>query len=161
MQSASAWAPPPPPAGTWQPKGYQRGRNRAAWAQVAVGLATAAMIISAVLVIGGIGLLDEIEAGTASEADVNGWIRSTEVISNGTILFQVLGAICVLTWLYRAVANVPALGRGVTRWSPGQSVVWWFVPVAFLVMPWVVVRDLWRRMSPAGVAAGSAIVATW
>jgi hypothetical protein len=131
------------------------------WAQAVVALAAAAMVIGAVLAIGGVALLDRIEAGAATNDEITGWVRSTEGIANAAMLLHVLGALCVLTWLHRAVANAPALGRGTPRWSPGQAVVWWFVPVAFLVVPWQVVRDLWRRMSPAGVAARSEIVSIW
>lgn len=86
---------------------------RAPWAQAAV-----AMAAGATLLVGGLGLLDKIDAGSATEAEVDAWVASTRAIGNGTTLLEVLGGICVLAWLYRAVANVSALGRGIPHWSP-------------------------------------------
>lgn len=56
-----------------------------------------------------------------------------------------LGAlIAFLCWLYRANANARALGATDLMGSPGLSVAWFFIPLAFLFMPYVVVRDTWR-----------------
>jgi hypothetical protein len=56
-----------------------------------------------------------------------------------------LGALILfLTWFYRANANVRAMGADGLTGSPGLSVAWFFIPVAFLFMPFVVVRDTWK-----------------
>ena len=52
--------------------------------------------------------------------------------------------ISFLMWLYRAVRNVRITSGG-SRSGPGMSVGWWFIPFANLVMPWLVLRDLWAR----------------
>jgi hypothetical protein len=49
-----------------------------------------------------------------------------------------------LIWFYRANANARAMGAEDLMGSPGLSVAWFFVPVAFLFMPYVVVRDTWK-----------------
>jgi hypothetical protein len=48
-----------------------------------------------------------------------------------------------LTWLYRVVANGPALGGRELRYTPAWAVGWWFVPVANLVRPFQVVAEAW------------------
>jgi len=52
--------------------------------------------------------------------------------------------IAFLIWLYRANANARALGATDLMGSPGLTVAWFFIPLAFLFMPYVVVRDTWR-----------------
>lgn len=49
-----------------------------------------------------------------------------------------------LTWFYRANANARAMGADDLMGSPGLSVAWFFIPIAFLFMPYVVVRDTWK-----------------
>lgn len=52
--------------------------------------------------------------------------------------------ILFLTWFYRANANARAMGADGLMGSPGLSVAWFFIPIAFLFMPFVVVRDTWK-----------------
>jgi hypothetical protein len=54
------------------------------------------------------------------------------------------GLILFLVWFYRANANVRAMGADGLMGSPGLSVAWFFIPIAFLFMPFVVVRDTWK-----------------
>jgi hypothetical protein len=49
-----------------------------------------------------------------------------------------------LIWFYRANANARAMGAEDLTGSPGLSVGWFFIPIAFLFMPFVVVRDTWK-----------------
>lgn len=59
-------------------------------------------------------------------------------------LLQLATAIVVLTWLYRANANVRALGADDMMGSPGLGVGWFFIPLANLFMPYMTVRDIWK-----------------
>lgn len=52
--------------------------------------------------------------------------------------------ILFLVWFYRANANVRAMGADGLMGSPGLSVAWFFIPIAFLFMPFVVMRDTWK-----------------
>lgn len=52
--------------------------------------------------------------------------------------------IAFLLWLYRANANARALGATDLMGSPGLTIAWFFIPIAFLFMPYVVVRDTWK-----------------
>jgi heme/copper-type cytochrome/quinol oxidase subunit 2 len=52
--------------------------------------------------------------------------------------------ILFLSWFYRANANVRAMGADGLTGSPGLSVAWFFIPIAFLFMPFVVMRDTWK-----------------
>jgi Na+-driven multidrug efflux pump len=60
-------------------------------------------------------------------------------------LIVTLGSLLLfLTWFYRANANVRAMGADGMMGSPGLSVAWFFIPIAFLFMPFLVVRDTWK-----------------
>ena len=60
-------------------------------------------------------------------------------------LATMLGSLILfLVWFYRANANVRAMGADGLMGSPGLSVAWFFIPIAFLFMPFVVVRDTWK-----------------
>ena len=52
--------------------------------------------------------------------------------------------ILFLVWFYRANANVRAMGADGLMGSPGLSVAWFFIPIVFLFMPFVVMRDTWK-----------------
>ena len=49
-----------------------------------------------------------------------------------------------LIWFYRVNSNARAMGAEDLMGSPGLSVGWFFIPFAFLFMPYVVVRDTWK-----------------
>jgi hypothetical protein len=60
-------------------------------------------------------------------------------------LLTALGSLILfLVWFYRANANVRAMGADGLMGSPGLSVAWFFIPIAFLFMPFVVMRDTWK-----------------
>jgi len=63
-------------------------------------------------------------------------------------------------WEYRMYRNLPALGTGVgLRSSPTGAVVWWFVPLAWLWMPYRIMREIWQRTAPAGT--GGNLLGMW
>lgn len=53
-------------------------------------------------------------------------------------------ALAVLRWLYVANGNARSLGADDLTGSPAWAVGWFFVPLANLVMPYVMVRDMWK-----------------
>jgi hypothetical protein len=60
-------------------------------------------------------------------------------------LLTALGSLILfLVWFHRANANVRAMGADGLMGSPGLSVAWFFIPIAFLFMPFVVMRDTWK-----------------
>jgi hypothetical protein len=85
------------------------------------------------------------------------------------VLTQVVIAVLFVVWLFRAAKNHEALGRSGARFGPGWSIGSWFIPFANLVIPVLIVQDLWRGSSsdrPRGdpawrTASGSALVGWW
>jgi heme/copper-type cytochrome/quinol oxidase subunit 2 len=60
------------------------------------------------------------------------------------VLVQVAIVALFIVWMFRAAKNHEALGRTNTRLGPGWAIGSWFIPVANLVMPVLIVQDLWR-----------------
>jgi hypothetical protein len=88
--------------------------------------------------------LEAAEAGTLTEEQEQPLIFTSlawlAIYAVTTVVFLVF----FFMWLYRAVKNV-RITSGDSRSGPGMSVGWWFIPFANLVMPYLVLKDLWER----------------
>jgi hypothetical protein len=73
------------------------------------------------------------------------------VIRPAVTILNLLGLpliILFLIWFYRARQNAAHLDWP-QRWSPGWSIVGWFVPICFLWIPYRIMADIWRAGAPA------------
>jgi hypothetical protein len=85
------------------------------------------------------------------------------------VLTQFAIAVLFVIWMFRAAKNNEALERRGARFGPGWSIGAWFIPFANLVIPVLIVQDLWRGSSadhPRGDprwrrAPASALVGWW
>lgn len=84
-------------------------------------------------------------AGDRARGPLTLWADYTEVTALLLLAISAVTAVAYLTWLYRVVHRTRDLD------GPGKSsvmaVLWWFVPIAFLFMPYRVVADLRRRVA--------------
>jgi hypothetical protein len=60
------------------------------------------------------------------------------------IALAAITLIAFMTWMWRAAKNNQALGRPQPRFGPGWSIGGWLIPLANLVIPVLIVQDLWR-----------------
>jgi Domain of unknown function (DUF4328) len=67
---------------------------------------------------------------------------SAGVLAGVALISYLAAGIAFVTWLHRARLNLDAFGVGELRWSPGWTVGAWFVPVANLVIPLLVVNEV-------------------
>lgn len=74
-------------------------------------------------------------------ADADELVRIADFAS--ALAVVVIGPL-FLAWLWRAAKNQQALGRRPERLGSGWAIGGWFVPVANLAIPVLVVQDLWR-----------------
>ncbi len=71
------------------------------------------------------------------------------LIGSVTVLgLMVLNAALFLSWIYRAAANLPALGRTALQFTPGAAVLWWFVPFANFFKPYQAVKEIVQASDP-------------
>lgn len=61
--------------------------------------------------------------------------------------------VAYLIWLHRAYRNLPALGARDLQYTPRSAVLWWFCPLANLVVPFRVVRETWQASDAASYQA--------
>jgi hypothetical protein len=66
----------------------------------------------------------------------------------GQLLAAVSAGVCFGLWIHRAAINLRAFRRRDMRYSPGECVWWFYVPVANLVHPFRAVREIWRASDP-------------
>jgi hypothetical protein len=133
-------------------------RGRVAWL-----LVSASVVAYGLTALGNLWLLpilDAAESGTLTNAELelhDALVDPLNLLS--TILF-VLAAVAVLAWLSRVVDNIPGLTGELPRFSPRGAIGWWFAPLANLVMPYQVVRDVVDRLARARIA-GLPVLAWW
>lgn len=84
------------------------------------------------------------DAGTLTQVQVDRLVAAYTVLGVLYAVTLVGWLISFLMWQYRAVKNARIV-TGDSRNGPGLSVAWWFIPIANLFMPWLVLRDLWAR----------------
>ena len=85
------------------------------------------------------------------------------------VLVQVVIVVLFIVWMFRAAKNNEALDRRRPRFGPGWAIGSWFIPIANLVIPVLMVQDLWRggdASYPRGdahwrTAPGSWLVGWW
>jgi len=68
----------------------------------------------------------------------------TQVLAYVTLAVTVL----LIIWSWRSAHNARALGRVGARLSPGWAIAAWIIPLASLVLPYIVVSDIWRSSAP-------------
>jgi DNA-binding CsgD family transcriptional regulator len=65
------------------------------------------------------------------------------------LLASVVVQILLLIWVYRSARNLLTLGIQGIRYSPGWAVGWFFIPFANLIMPPLVLTEIWKASGPA------------
>lgn len=150
------------PEGSWSSPGYRSVAVRSQSTLVLLGLTGALDAATFLYLLPGIPLVDRIQHGSATPAEVNEFVSVSATLDGLWALLFVATAIAFLAWLYGSVRNTPPLGGGVPYWSPAWSVGWWFVPIANLYFPYKVVRELYDRLwVPEAPRGGGYVVAWW
>ena len=57
--------------------------------------------------------------------------------------------VLLIIWMWRVAKNAELTGRTQPRFGPGWAIGGWFIPLASLVIPVLVMQDLWRASDPA------------
>lgn len=150
---------------TWSSPGYRPSSTRAAWAKGLFIVAGVVAGIEAMVYLGFVGRLDRylaIDPYLANAANRGALDAAGTVADGAEVLSLVVGlalAVAFLAWLSRVVEDIPPLGAGTPHTSPRWAIVWWFVPIAFLWKPYIVVRDVWARLNITWPATG--MLAAW
>jgi hypothetical protein len=74
--------------------------------------------------------------------------RADDLVGAGIGVCLLVGLavlVVLIVFLFKAAKNTQLWDRSKARWSPGWTIGGWFVPLANLVIPALVVSDVWRR----------------
>ena len=161
--------PPPPPPGLTPPPGYaaydgnptptagvKRVRGLAIPVVVSVSIAALTGLLAAILSTS-IGTdASDFLAGSISESEFeDALVPLNSVQLLGSVATLATGVLSII-WAFRIAQNVRSFGRA-TTWSPLFAIFGWFLPPLVLyVIPFLVLRELWKASEPTGVDGSDA-----
>lgn len=76
--------------------------------------------------------------------DSYGGISSTQLVQS---VATAVTAVLTIIWMYRIAKNVRSAGRA-TTWAPIFAVFGWVLPPVLVVIPFLMLRELWKASSP-------------
>lgn len=89
-------------------------------------------------------------------------LNQSRVIEVCGLLVGVACALSLWAWSYSAARNAKQLNPATFTHSPGRAVWWWFVPLANMVMPYLVLLSVYRNSSlPPNQRTGVGLVLSW
>jgi len=138
----------------WRPSPYVSGAIRSAYATAFLVVLVLVHLIAAADQLFDASMFLFALSGGQSVGDADyATINAASISLNAVALAcWVCAVIAFAMWLHRAAANLPALGATQLRFTPGWAVGWWFIPVANLVVPLLVIVEIWRASDPRQAA---------
>jgi hypothetical protein len=134
-------------------RAYRDLHTLATWAWGLVAAASVGALLVLPLRISQLNTLHQYMNGQATLADVNDATSRASSIGVVAALVSLAAIVVWLVWQHHAQSNLPGLGAMGMRYSPGWAVGWWFIPVAWWVMPFRTIRELWLASGPEAGAA--------
>lgn len=130
-------------------------RTRGSLAMGALGLAALGLLLGAML---DGWLITRLQGGWVPRDAAATYERLWELLRVPLLAVLGLAALFFLRWLHLAVRTVRMLGLDPGT-TPGWAVAWWFIPLAHLFDPYLVVRGLCRSLG--GHRSAKAAVTAW
>jgi len=152
------WAPPPPPIAVNASQQWRdlRGLTNAITVVLSLAIAGAAFLIIALA--NRISVTDDILNDRFSFDIVKRANDADDLVKAAGAIYLLVALVLlvlVIIWTFRAMKNNEALGRTMPRFKPGWGIAGWLIPFANLVIPVLILQDLWRGSDPA-TARGNA-----
>ncbi len=130
-------------------------RTRGSLTRWSLGLVTVGMGLGAILTGW---LISRLDSGLAPDEAARTYERLSRLLTAPVVLATALSAFFFLRWLHLAVRTARMLGLDPGT-TPAWAVAWWFIPLAHLYDPYLVVRSL--RLSLGGSPKLNAAVTAW
>lgn len=121
--------------------GYRSARGRATAIQILTAIQLVVLAVAVVL----------ITAGFSRFGEDNTLIRAAGGLEVFSGLLYVATFVVFMTWVYRAVKNLPALGSMSCRFTPGGAVWSFIIPILQVVRGHQVMSTVWRESQPPAV----------
>lgn len=88
-------------------------------------------------------------AGSISESEFEDTLAPVNAMQLLVTMATLTTAVLTIIWVYRIAKNVRDAGRS-TTWHPAFAIFGWFLPPGVLyVIPFLVLRELWKASDPA------------
>jgi hypothetical protein len=140
------------PGGEYQPPTQWRslgGLTKALTVLFAIHIGLLALMI--------VGVINHLSV--LSDKERGGFVFDTDAVNDAqtfpAVMLLLAGLVGIATfvlliiWLYRAAKNNEALGRQNPRLGAGWAIGGWFIPIAWWVIPFIVLDDVWRGSDPS------------
>lgn len=138
---------PPPSVPAPPPPVYRNQRGLVTALTVLFSCLVAAGVFVAIALLHRLSVLNDFESQGFSFA----WLRRAEdsddlvgAAASVYLLLTIATGTVFIVWMFRAAKNHEALARPNPRFGPGWSIGAWFIPFANLVIPVLIMQDLWR-----------------
>lgn len=90
-------------------------------------------------------------AGSTSQSDFEDSLVPLNSVQLLVSVATLATGVLTIIWMFRMASNVRAFGRA-TTWSPLFAIFGWFLPPLVLyVIPFLVLRELWKASEPVAV----------
>jgi len=138
---------------------------------VVFGVMLCASVVLAAALANRISVVQDFKAGHFG--DIVGRANDADDFVEGAAAFygltQLVIVVLFIVWQFRAAKNNEALDRPRPRFGPGWSIGGWFIPLANLAIPVLILQDLWRGATPGTPrgdpewrrAKGSWLIGVW
>ncbi|MCH8273531.1 MAG: DUF4328 domain-containing protein [Armatimonadetes bacterium] len=144
----SSYSVPPQARPAFQPIG-----SVARFVVILLAMNAVASLIALLLGRSEIALLQRIQSGevvTESEITMN------DLVVGGFAMVQLLIVLVTVVlffiWFYRAYYNLAALRVSGRKYAAGWAVGWWFIPIANLILPYNIAKEIWQASDPQDLA---------
>jgi len=151
---------PPPPSGLQPPPGYvaYHGQPTPTTPLGRIGgLSKAIVILTAIVAVGTIltallnlTVVDSADDFLAGNIDEDTFVGDYAIVLLGqgvASIAQLALGITSIIWLYRVAKNLRSYGR-TTTWAPIWAVFGWILPPVLIIIPFLMVREVWRASDP-------------
>jgi len=158
--SPSTPLPPPPPTTLTHPPGYvayataptptaqvARIGGLTRWVVGLVAAAGLASVLSAVLLIPVLDTAADFVRGDISESDFEDSYVTVQLIQGVQSVIGIAAGVVTIVWMYRIASNLRAHSRN-TTFAPILSVFSWILPPFLHVLPFLILRELWKASDP-------------
>jgi hypothetical protein len=106
------------------------------------------ILISVLAVVLDLIVIDLLSGGYVSSGDMQLSENVQAAIRPFQFVAFIVTAVFFLIWIYRAHANLPWLGSRNLQYSPAWAIGGFFIPFVNLVLPFLVVREIWKASDP-------------
>ena len=155
------WMPPPPsefgggpvPQPSAVPPRWRSLRGLVTALTILLWVAAADALFGAIAYANRVHFINDVLHGNVGILDAGNRADNADNLVGAAVGILALVSLAILVlfiiWMWRAAKNNEALGRLQPRLGPGWSIGGWFIPFANLVIPVLILQDLWRGADPA------------